>query len=170
MTIHEKKRRLKGIRMAFVGDGNNVLHSLIEAAALTGINITIACPKGYEPDPGVLKKARASSGNGTITVVREPEKAAKDADVLYTDVMGQHGPGERGRPEKEDIQELSDQSGTALYAKKDAIVLHCMPAHRGEEITDEIMDSPQSAVFDQAENRLHTQKALRASADIDPAE
>ena len=160
MTIHEKKRRLKGIRTAFVGDGNNVLHSLIEAAALTGMDLTIACPKGYEPDPGVLKKARASSGNGTITVVREPEKAAKDADVLYTDVWVSMGQEKEAVRKKRIFRSYQINRELLSYAKKDAIVLHCMPAHRGEEITDEIMDSPQSAVFDQAENRLHTQKAL----------
>ncbi|HMK49969.1 MAG TPA: ornithine carbamoyltransferase [Thermodesulfovibrionales bacterium] len=160
MTIHEKKKRLKGVRMAFVGDGNNVLHSLMEACALTGMDLTIACPKGYEPNPGILKKARASSGKGTITVVREPEKAAKGADVLYTDVWVSMGQEKEGARKKRIFRSYQINRKLLSYAKEDAIVLHCMPAHRGEEITDEIMDSPQSAVFDQAENRLHTQKAL----------
>jgi ornithine carbamoyltransferase len=123
------------------------------------LNLIIACPKGYEPDHEILKKAKASS-NSHIAVVTDPKEAVDKADVLYTDVwvsMGQ---------EKEELKKKQKFKGYQLngkllsYAKKDAIVLHCMPAHRGEEITDEVIDGPQSVVFDQAENRLHTQKAL----------
>ena len=160
MTIHEKKGRLKGIRMAFVGDGNNVLHSLIEAAALTEMDLTIACPKGYEPDAGILKKAETYSGKRSVRIVREPKDAVKDADVLYTDVWVSMGQEKEAVRKKRKFRKYQINRELLSYAKKDAIVLHCMPAHRGEEITDEIMDSPQSVVFDQAENRLHTQKAL----------
>lgn len=159
MTVYEKKGKLKGLRLAFIGDGNNVAHSLIEAASLTGMHIILACPKGYEPDPDVLEKARASS-SGQITVIREPAEAAANADVVYTDVWVSMGQEKEEAQKKRKFSKYQINGGLLSHAKKDALVLHCMPAHRGEEITDEVMDSPQSAVFDQAENRLHTQKAL----------
>jgi ornithine carbamoyltransferase len=159
LTVQEKKGRLKGIRLAFIGDGNNVANSLIEAASKMEMDLVVACPEGYEPDPEVLGKARESA-KSEITVLRDPREAAGRADVIYTDVwvsMGQEGEaGERKR------KFLSYQVNDALLscARNDVIVLHCLPAHRGEEITDEVMDGPRSAVFDQAENRLHSQKAL----------
>jgi len=159
MTVYEKKGKLKGLRLAFIGDGNNVAHSLIEAASLTGMHIILACPKGYEPDPDVLEKARTSS-SGQITVIREPAEAAANADVVYTDVWVSMGQEKDASRKKRKFKKYQINGELLSHAKKDALVLHCMPAHRGEEITDEIMDSPQSAVFDQAENRLHTQKAL----------
>ena len=159
MTVYEKKGKLKGLRLAFIGDGNNVAHSLIEAASLTGMHIILACPKGYEPDPDVLKKARTSS-SGQITVIREPAEAAANADVVYTDVWVSMGQEKDASRKKRKFKKYQINGELLSHAKKDALVLHCMPAHRGEEITDEVMDSPQSAVFDQAENRLHTQKAL----------
>ena len=159
MTVYEKKGKLKGLRLAFIGDGNNVAHSLIEAASLTGMHIILACPKGYEPDPDVLEKARTSS-SGQITVIREPAEAAANADVVYTDVWVSMGQEKEAARKKRKFRKYQINGELLSHAKKDALVLHCMPAHRGEEITDEVMDSPQSAVFDQAENRLHTQKAL----------
>lgn len=159
MTVYEKKGKLKGLRLAFIGDGNNVAHSLIEAASLTGMHIILACPKGYEPDPDVLEKARTSS-SGQITVIREPAEAAANADVVYTDVWVSMGQEKDAARKKRKFRKYQINGELLSHAKKDALVLHCMPAHRGEEITDEVMDSPQSAVFDQAENRLHTQKAL----------
>jgi ornithine carbamoyltransferase len=159
MTVYEKKGKLKGLRLAFIGDGNNVAHSLIEAASLTGMHIILACPKGYEPDPDVLKKARTSS-SGQITVIREPAEAAANADVVYTDVWVSMGQEKEAARKKRKFRKYQINGELLSHAKKDALVLHCMPAHRGEEITDEVMDSLQSAVFDQAENRLHTQKAL----------
>ena len=159
MTVYEKKGKLKGLRLAFIGDGNNVAHSLIEAASLTGMHIILACPKGYEPDPDVMKKARTSS-SGQITVIREPAEAAANADVVYTDVWVSMGQEKDAARKKRKFRKYQINGELLSHAKKDALVLHCMPAHRGEEITDEVMDSPQSAVFDQAENRLHTQKAL----------
>ena len=159
MTVYEKKGKLKGLRLAFIGDGNNVAHSLIEAASLTGMHIILACPKGYEPDPDVLEKARTSS-SGQITVIREPAEAAANADVVYTDVWVSMGQEKDASRKKRKFKKYQINGELLSHAKKDALVLHCMPAHRGEEITDEVMDSPQSAVFDQAENRLHTQKAL----------
>ncbi|MCL4456362.1 MAG: ornithine carbamoyltransferase [Nitrospirae bacterium] len=159
MTILEKKGKLNGIRLAYIGDGNNVANSLIEASALTGMNLTIACPEGYEPDPDVLENARSKAAS-EIIVLRNPKEAAGRADVIYTDVwvsMGQEDKAEKKKAKLRDYQ----INGQLLHcAKNDAIVLHCLPAHRGEEITDEVMDGPNSAVFDQAENRLHTEKAL----------
>jgi ornithine carbamoyltransferase len=159
MTIFEKKGKLKGIRVAYVGDGNNVANSLIEAAAKTGMDITIACPEGYEPDAEALDRAR-NSASGEIIVLRNPKEAAGRADVIYTDVWVSMGQEQEAEKKKKKLKDYQINGQLVQCAKKDAIVLHCLPAHRGEEITDEIMDSPMSAVFDQAENRLHTGKAL----------
>jgi len=158
LTIQEKKGRLKKVRMAYIGDGNNVANSLIEAAVLTGIDLVLACPHGYEPDKAIYEKARSKGAK--VKVLANPDEAAKDADVLYTDVwisMGQEKEIERKKKKFEGYQ---INSRLLSLAKSDAIVMHCLPAHRGEEITDEVIDSPQSVVLDQAENRLHTQKAL----------
>jgi ornithine carbamoyltransferase len=159
MTILERKGRVKGIRLAYVGDGNNVANSLIEAAALLGINFTLACPEGYEPSPDILKQA-ATSVDGEVSVVREPREAVRNADVVYTDVWVSMGQEKEAARKKEKFKKYQLNEKLISYANKDAIVLHCLPAHRGEEITGEVIDGPQSVVFDQAENRLHTQKAL----------
>jgi ornithine carbamoyltransferase len=159
MTLLEKKGRLKGLKVAFVGDGNNVCNSLIEAASRMEFNLTIACPEGFEPDADVLERARAAA-RSEIVIIRDPREAAGMADAVYTDVwvsMGQEGHAEDKRKKLKDYQ-INDR--LLSCSKKDVIVLHCLPAHRGEEITDEVMDGPQSVVFDQAENRLHAQKAL----------
>jgi ornithine carbamoyltransferase len=158
LTIQEKKRRLKNIRMAYIGDGNNVANSLIEAAQIAGMDLVIACPHGYEPDRAIYDSARSKGSK--VKVLTSPDEAAKDADVLYTDVwisMGQEKEIER---KKKKFERYQINSRLLSFAKPDAIVMHCLPAHRGEEITDEVIDSPQSVVLDQAENRLHTQKAL----------
>jgi ornithine carbamoyltransferase len=158
LTIIEKKGRLKDIRMAYIGDGNNVVNSLIEAALLTGIDLVIACPRGYDPDRKIIEKVL--SGGGKVKIVSDPEEAVKNADVLYTDTwisMGQEREIER---RKKIFKGYQINQKLLSLAKPDAIVMHCLPAHRGEEITDDVIDSPQSVVIDQAENRLHTQKAL----------
>jgi ornithine carbamoyltransferase len=159
MTILEKKGRLQGIKLAYIGDGNNVANSLIEAASKMGINLTIACPKGYEPDPNVLEKT-SKSKDSKIIILKDPKEAMYKADVVYTDVWISMGQEKEAAKKKRKFKNYQLNTNLLSYAKKDAIVLHCMPAHRGEEITDEVIDGPQSAVFDQAENRLHTQKAL----------
>jgi ornithine carbamoyltransferase len=159
MTIFEKKKHLTGVRLAYIGDGNNVANSLIEAASITGMQLVIACPKGYDPDPAILEKARADAKNDII-IVRDPVKAAYRADVVYTDVWVSMGQEKEAAKKKERFKTYQINSGLLSHAKEDVIVLHCMPAHRGEEITAEVMDGPLSAVFDQAENRLHAQKAL----------
>jgi ornithine carbamoyltransferase len=158
LTIIEKKGRLEDMQIVYIGDGNNVANSLIEAAELMGMQLTIACPKGYEPDSTVYDKAIASSAK--IKIVSDPKKAAANADVLYTDVwisMGQEREVERRR---QTFKKYQLNKGLLSLAKPDAIVMHCLPAHRGEEITADVIDSPQSVIFDQAENRLHSQKAL----------
>ena len=162
MTILERKGKLKGIRLAYIGDGNNVANSLLGAAALAGMTVSVACPEGYEPNASILDKARvaASASGGEITVLREPAAAAAAADVIYTDVWVSMGQEEEAGGTKALFGDYRINNGLLRHAKEDVIVLHCLPAHRGEEITDEVMDGPHSAVFDQAENRLHTEKAL----------
>jgi ornithine carbamoyltransferase len=141
LTIHEKKWSFSGKKFVFIGDGNNVCHSLMIFAAKVGMNFVANTPKGYEPDKNVVKlsAAVAKKMGSTIEVINDPKEAVKNADVIYTDVWTSMG------------QEAE---------KPDAIFMHCLPAHRGEEVTDEVIDSKNSVVFDEAENRLHTQKAV----------
>jgi ornithine carbamoyltransferase len=159
MTILEKKGRLKDIHLAYIGDGNNVAHSLIEAASKMNINLTIACPKGYEPDSKIFREAKTVA-KSEIRIIRDPKEAADRADILYTDVWVSMGQEKEAGEKKKKFRRYQLNNNILSYAKKDALVLHCLPAHRGEEITDDVIDGPQSAVLDQAENRLHTQKAL----------
>ncbi|MCL5023825.1 MAG: ornithine carbamoyltransferase [Nitrospirae bacterium] len=159
MTIREKKGRLKGIHLAFIGDGNNVANSLIEAACRMEINLVIACPEGYEPDPDVLERAREAA-RSEILMLADPREAAGRADVIYTDVWVSMGQEREAEERKRRFKPYQVNDALLSCAKKDAIVMHCLPAHRGEEITDEVIDGPRSVVFDQAENRLHSQKAL----------
>jgi ornithine carbamoyltransferase len=159
MTLLEKKGRIEGLKVAFIGDGNNVCNSLIEAAALLGFSLTIACPEGFEPHNDILERSRASA-KSEIVVLRDPGEAVGMADAVYTDVWVSMGQEKEADHKKKKFREYQVNAKLLSSAKKDAVVLHCLPAHRGEEITDEVMDGPQSVVFDQAENRLHTQKAL----------
>ena len=162
LTIQEKKGRLKGLRLAYVGDGNNMTNSLIEAAVKVGMSVSCGCPKGYQPDSTVVEQARqeASKTGSAIELSDDPEVAAKDADVVYTDVwisMGQE------REQARRLKAFSQYQVNARLmrrARPDAIVMHCLPAHRGEEISADVLDGPQSVVLDQAENRLHMQKAI----------
>jgi ornithine carbamoyltransferase len=159
MTILEKKGRLKGIHLTYIGDGNNVAHSLIEAASKMGIHLTIACPEGYEPDPEIFREAKTVA-KSEIRIIRDPKEAADNADVLYTDVWVSMGLEKEAGERRKKFRGYQLNNKILSCAKQNAVVLHCLPAHRGEEITDDVMDGPHSAVFDQAENRLHTQKAL----------
>jgi len=164
MTIRERLGRLSGARLAYLGDGNNVCVSLMVGAARFGMRFVAATPKGYEPDPTAVNAARraAVQMGGTVELTRDPREAAREADVLYTDVwtsMGQEKESERRRKDLAGFQ-IDDE--LLSHASPDAIVLHCLPAHYGEEITEEVLYGPQSAVWDQAENRLHAQKALLA--------
>lgn len=159
MTIIEKKGRLRDIHLAYIGDGNNVANSIIEAAARMEMNLTIACPEGYEPDPDVLERAREFTKK-EIIILRDPREAAGRADAIYTDVWTSMGKEREAEERKKRFRAYQINEELLRCAKSDVIVLHCLPAHRGEEITDEVIDGPHSVVFDQAENRLHTQKAL----------
>jgi ornithine carbamoyltransferase len=161
-TIKEKKGKLKGVKLAYVGDGNNVCHSLIEAAAMVGAEISVAAPKGYEPAKDVVKNAEkeAKKTGARISIMNDAFAAVKDADAVYTDVWASMGQEDEAEERKKIFAPYQVNAELLKAAKPDAIVLHCLPAHRGEEITDEVIDGPQSVVFDQAENRLHAQKAL----------
>ena len=159
MTIFENKGKFKGLKVAFIGDGNNVCNSLIEAALMMEFDLAIACPEGFEPNAEVLADAR-SAAKSEIIVLRDPGEAAGMADVLYTDVWVSMGQEKEAEAKKNKFRNYQINSRLLSCSKKDVTVMHCLPAHRGEEITDEVMDGPRSAIFDQAENRLHTQKAL----------
>ncbi len=162
LTIQEHKGDVKGLKLAYVGDGNNVCNSLLIGCAELGMHMTAGVPKGYEPDALLLGAARRIAGTteSRIEVVHDPFEAVKGADVVYTDVWVSMGM-EKEKEERERIF-LPFQVNEKLVsaAKKDAVVMHCLPAHRGLEITDEVVDGPQSIVFDEAENRLHAQKAI----------
>ncbi len=162
LTIEEHKGTLAGLKLAYVGDGNNVCNSLLIGCAEAGMHMTAGVPKGYEPDPLLLGAARriAAGTESLIEVVHDPFEAVKDADVVYTDVWVSMGM-EKEREEREKAF-LPFQVNEKLVsaAKNDALVMHCLPAHRGLEITDEVVDGTQSIVFDEAENRLHAQKAI----------
>jgi ornithine carbamoyltransferase len=164
-TLYEHKNRLKGLKLAYVGDGNNVAHSLAEACALAGMEFFAASPAGYECRADIIEHAKelAKTTDGKITVTNDPEEAVNDADAVYTDTwvsMGQ----EKEKEERIKVF-MPYQVNKKLFshAKEDAVFLHCLPAYRGFEMTEEIIDSPFSVVFDEAENRLHAQKAVMVS-------
>src|SRR5262245_16630084 len=161
-TLMEKKGNLRGLKLAYVGDGNNVANSLIEGAAKLGAYFSIACPDGYEPDPEVIEEAKeaARKTKARIEVVRKPSQAVRGADAVYTDVWTSMG--QEAEEQKRRLIFQGYQVTTSLFrlAKPDAVFMHCLPAHRGDEVAAEVMDSNGSIVFDQAENRLHTQKAM----------
>ncbi|MEN6465986.1 MAG: ornithine carbamoyltransferase [Syntrophaceae bacterium] len=158
-TIIEKKGDYKGLKIAYIGDGNNVANTWLTAAAILPFEFSLACPEGYEPDKGIMKDALAKA-EGRIKIMRDPFEAAPDADVLYTDVWTSMGQEAEMDERKEAFRGYQINKKLLSAARKDAIVMHCLPAHRDEEITSEVIDSPQSVVFDQAENRLHVQKAV----------
>jgi ornithine carbamoyltransferase len=163
-TIHEKKGRLSGLKLAYVGDGNNVAHSLLYGCSKVGMNITLACPKGYEPDIGVVSRAK-EEGEETgrkVKVTNDPKEAVKQADIVYTDVWASMGKEKEHEKRVKVFKPYQVNRKLVREAKEDYLFMHCLPAHRGEEVTDEVADSKNSVIFDQAENRLHTQKALLA--------
>jgi len=157
LTLQERFGRLDGIKLAFVGDGNNVANSLMLTAGRLGVHVAVATPAGYRPDAGIVAQASAM---GSITVTDDPAEALAEADAVYTDVWTSMGQEAESAKRRRAFQPYQVNENLLALAKRDAIFLHCLPAKRGEEVTDEIMESPQSAVFDQAENRLHAQKAL----------
>ncbi len=160
LTILERRRDLPATTLAFIGDGNNVAHSLIEASALLGVAFRIACPEGHEPQREIVEAARANGA--AVEVVHDPREAARGADVLYTDVWASMGQEEEAAARRKRFQGFSVDGDLLSLAHPRCLVMHCLPAHYGEEITYEASRAPNSVLFDQAENRLHAQKALLA--------
>jgi ornithine carbamoyltransferase len=154
-TLIECRRSLKGLRVAFVGDGNNVVHSWMDAAARLGFDFVLACPPGYQADPEITAAAGAR-----VSVTHDPRAAARDADVLYTDVWTSMGQEAEAEARLAAFRPYQVNQALLDLARPDVLVMHCLPAHRGEEITAEVIDGPHSVVFEQAENRLHVQKAI----------
>ena len=162
MTIRERLGRLSGVRLAYLGDGTNVCISLMVGAARFGMRFVAATPEGYEPDATAVAAARraAVQMGGTVELVRDPVEAAREAEVVYTDVWTSMGQEKEADRRRKDLAGYQINDDLLSHASTDAIVLHCLPAHYGEEITEEVLYGPHSAVWDQAENRLHAQKAL----------
>jgi ornithine carbamoyltransferase len=162
LTVIERKGEPAGRTLAYLGDGNNVAHSLLLGGAMVGMHVRVATPTGFEPIPQVVERAGeiASAAGGSIEVGNDPEAAATGADVLYTDVWASMGQEQEHAERVLVFTPYRIDAEKVALAADDATVLHCLPAHRGEEITEEVIDGPVSAVWDQAENRLHTQKAL----------
>jgi len=164
LTIRERKGKLEGLVLAYVGDGNNVAHSLLIGGAEAGMSVRVATPAGYEPLPAVVDRAedraRDAGVGGEIVVTHDVDEACRDADVLYTDVWASMGQEAEAEKRTRTFQGYRLDQRAVELAAPDCIVMHCLPAHRGQEISDEVIDGPHSVVWDQAENRLHTQKAL----------
>ena len=158
MTLLEHRGRLDGLKVAFVGDGNNVVNSWLNAASRLPLAFALACPQGYEPNADVLARVRREGAQVTIT--NAVEEAVRDADAVYTDVWTSMGQEKESALRREAFRDYQVNASVMALAKKDALVMHCLPAHRDEEITAEVIDGPQSVVLDQAENRLHIQKAI----------
>jgi len=161
-TVREKLKGKKDVTLAYIGDGNNVCNSLLSACAIAGININVATPKGYEPDARHVKFAKgiAVKQGKQVRLFYKPQDAAKGADALYTDVWASMGQEKEAAKRKKIFKGYQINAGLVKLANKGALVMHCLPAHRGEEITAEVIDSKASVVFDQAENRMHVQKAV----------
>lgn len=162
LTVREHKGDLGAVNLAWIGDGYNVCHSLLLICGIFGVNLKVATPATYEPHADIVAKAQqfAAQSGGTIAISNDAQAATTGADVVYTDVWISAGMDEQAIRRRADFKDFQVNQELVKLAKPDAIVLHCLPAHRDDEITDEIMDSPQCAAFDQAENRLHTQRAL----------
>lgn len=164
LTIWEHKGVIEGLKMAYIGDGNNVAHSLLIGGAIMGMEVVIASPPGYQPDPAVVEQAKAIAQDpAKIYVLSDPREAAKGAQVLYTDVWASMGQEEEAAVRRKAFAGYQINNEMLAFAARDAIIMHCLPAHRGEEISDEAMEGPQSVVFDEAENRLHAHKAILAA-------
>ncbi len=159
MTVVECKGKYEGLKVAWVGDGNNMANSWINAAAVFGFDLALACPGSYFPDEGVLERAKAN-GTGNIELTSDPKEAVKDADVVNTDVWASMGMESEAEERKKVFAPYQLNGALLKLAKEDAIVLHCLPAHRGEEIAEDVLEGPQSVVWDQSENKLHMHKAV----------
>nr|WP_241657197.1 ornithine carbamoyltransferase [Halobacillus salinus] len=161
-TILEHKGRLNGLKVVYIGDGNNVAHSLMMISAMMGMDVTVVTPKGYEPDKGVVAQAESLAKNyqGSVTISHDPIQASVGADAIYTDVWASMGQEEEQEKRMKDFQGFQVNQEVLKQAKEDVIFLHCLPAHREEEVTAEVIDGPHSVVYQQAENRMHVQKAI----------
>ena len=157
-TLHEAKERLEGLTLTYIGDGNNMAHSLMIGCAKVGVAIRVCTPAGYEPDDTFVEVARSVGGDVTIT--NDPGQACEDVDAVYTDVWASMGQEEEAAQRRKAFEAYQVDEALFDRARPDAIFLHCLPAHRGEEVTDGVVDHPRSRVLDQAENRMHAQKAL----------
>jgi ornithine carbamoyltransferase len=163
-TVYEKKGKLSGLKLAYVGDGNNVAHSLIYGCSKVGMTLVLGCPKGYEPDSQVVARGKeeAKRTGCEVIVTNDPKEAVKGADVIYTDVWASMGKEKEQEERVKIMKPYQVNHDLVRLAKEDYFFMHCLPAHRGEEVTNEVADSRNSVIFDQAENRMHTQKALMA--------
>ncbi len=161
-TIYEKKQKLRGLKLAYIGDGNNVCHSLLHGCSKVGIDIFVASPKGYEPNAEIVKDAEynAMYFSSKVEINNEPAEAVKQADIIYTDTWTSMGQETESEKRKNIFSNYQINGEFVKNAKDDYLFMHCLPAHRGEEVTNEIADSPNSIIFDEAENRLHVQKAI----------
>ncbi|HBP87017.1 MAG TPA: ornithine carbamoyltransferase [Nitrospiraceae bacterium] len=162
LTIVEQRGPAKGLKLAYIGDGNNITHSLVEIGAKVGMHVTVGCPQGYEPDPRIVEAAQEESQQtgARIEITHDPKMAVRDADVIYTDVWISMGQEQQQEPRMTALAPYQVNGKLMQQAKPNALLMHCLPAHRGEEITEDVLDGPQSVVLDQAENRLHIQKAI----------
>jgi len=161
-TIKEKRGNLKGLTLTYVGDGNNVCHSLLHITSMLGMNMKVASPKGFAPNRDILNFAQdqAFKTGASVVVTQDPKEAVAGADVLYTDVWASMGQEKEAGKRAKIFKKYQINSELVALAKKNCLVMHCLPAHRGMEITDDVIDGPHSVVFDEAENRLHVQKAI----------
>jgi ornithine carbamoyltransferase len=163
-TILEKKNKLKGLKLAYIGDGNNMAHSLLHGCSKVGMDISIASPEGYKPKKDIVKNAEinAAVSGSKVMILEDPVEAVKNADVVYTDVWASMGQESEAQERKKIFAKYQVNSELIKHAKEDHIFMHCLPAHRGDEVVNEVADSKNSVIFDEAENRLHVQKAIMA--------
>ena len=163
-TVLEKKGTLKGLKMAYIGDGNNMAHSLLYGCSKVGLDLSIASPSGYTPQKEIVNNAQANAKymGSKIEILDDPVRAVKDADIIYTDIWASMGQETEAQERKKKFQKYQVNPQLVKNAKDDYLFMHCLPAHRGDEVVDEIADSSNSVIFDEAENRLHVQKAIMA--------
>lgn len=164
-TILEHKGRLQGIKLAYIGDGNNMAHSLMIGASKLGVHIAVATPEGYGPDEEIIQLAgeNIEKRGGSLLLTHDPKEAIAEADIVYTDVWASMGQEEEQKEREKAFKKFQVNEALAKYAKKDYLFMHCLPAHRGEEVTEAVIDGTHSIIYDQAENRLHAQKAIMAA-------
>jgi ornithine carbamoyltransferase len=163
-TVLEKKRTLRGLKMAYLGDGNNMAHSLLHGCSKVGMDLVLATPSGYKPVKEIVDNAmsNAKQMGSSIEIIEDPVKAVTDADIIYTDVWASMGQEAEAAERRKHFMEFQVNPDLVKHAKEDYLFMHCLPAHRGEEVVDEVADSKNSVIFDEAENRLHVQKAIMA--------